>query len=269
MKLRLDFLVFALTATIWCVSLAGCGVDAYEKRLEATRSYYAYLDKLDQNLSAPWKRPPIDVLRVPKQFQEVPAPQPATGPDGKAEPPDVDPRQPDYAGLSIKGLIGAWRTDVDAIVNNERAPQTAYLYAATNHEIFLGSGAEEAVNFSKDLIESMEAALQTTAKTEPLAVFPKGHLFSAKQSFDVYLLNSAVPIHGSRYVFEVYVTKQGDNQVAMIFAGPEGMDPQSKVAERIQLMLESLRVSPAPPQPKQNQAPGGAPAAPGPNPGAF
>src|SRR5262249_32147443 len=100
-----------------------------------------------------------------------------------------------------------------------------------------------------------------------VAVFPKGHQFTPKQSFDVYLFNSPLMIHNSKYVFEVYAIKQMDNQVAMILAAPEGMDPQSKVAERIQLMLESMRVSGNPPQPKQVGQPAGGPAAPAANPG--
>lgn len=255
-----------------CYSLAGCGLETYEKRLEATRSYYAYLDKLDQNLVAKtWASPPVDALRVPLKFEEIPAPLPTEGADGKPEMPAEDPRQPDYVpNLTIEGLIGAWKTEVDAQVNNEQAKQTVYLYAATNHEIFLTGEADKATSFTRDLVASLEAALQTSAKTDPLFTFPKGHQFTPKQTFDVYLLNSPLMIRGSRYVFEIYSVKQVDNQVAMILATPEGMDPLSKVSERIQLMLESMRVSSNPPQPKAvGDLPGAAPTGPAPKGGSF
>lgn len=264
LPLRLAFLVA-------CCSLAGCGLETYEKRLEATRSYYAYLDKLDQNLVAKtWAKPPVDALRVPLKFEEIPPPQQTEGADGPSETPAEDPRQPDYANFKIDGLIGAWKTEVDAQVNNERANQTVYLYAATNHEIFLTGETEKAINFTKDLVTSLEAALQTTHKTDPLVTFPKGHQFTPKQTFDVYVLNSPLMIRGSRYVFEVYSVKQAENQVAMILATPEGMDPLSKVSERIQLMLESMRVSSNPPQPKAvGDLPGAAPAGTAPKGGNF
>jgi hypothetical protein len=249
------------------VGLAGCGLQAYEERLEATRSYWAYLDKLDQNLRPPWKTPPVESLRVPLQFNELPAPQPVEGPDGEQELPDVDPRQPDYVSLSIPGLIGAWKADVDANVNGERATQAAYLYAATNHQMLL-TDASEAAAFSPNLIAAVEAALGSPAPESPAPLpFPKGHQFTPKISFDVHPISSQDAIRGSRYIFEIYTTRQLDNQVAIIFASPEGLDPQSKIPERIQLMLESLRVSAAPPtptQPGQGSTPG-APQQPGGN----
>lgn len=250
-----------LCALALLIGLSGCGLQAYEERLEATRSYWAYLEKLDQNLRPAWKTPPVDALRVPLQFNEMPPPQPVEGPDGKKEMPEVDPRQPDYVSLTIPGLIGAWKAEVDANVNGARGPQTAYLYVATNHQMLL-SDASEAGAFSRNLVENVGAALGSSAPENPAPLpFPKGHKFTPVISFDAYPITSQDALRGSRYIFEIYTTRQQDNQVAIVFASPEGLDPQSKVSERIQLMLESLRVSGAPPQPTQ-PGQGAAPAGP-------
>gem|GEM_PF-595327 len=244
----------------WMIVLAagGCGLETYEQRLEATRAYYAYLDKLDQNLANSWRSSPVDDLRVPKNFKELPAPVPTKNPDGSLEFPDVDPRQPDFANLTIEGLIGAWRADVDVLVNNERVSRPAYLYAASNSPLYLAGQAEDAVNFTKNFIPNLETALQATGKPELAAVFPKGHQFVPRQTFEVLLLNSDLPIHNSRYSFETYSTQQGDNQVVLLLAVPAGMEPQSKVPERMQMTLESLKLSNQRPQVK---AAGAAPAA--------
>jgi len=66
------------TICVVCVTLvvaAGCGRETYERRLEESKHYFTYLDKLNQNLAAPWAGRGIK-LRVPKQFQEIAGPKP-------------------------------------------------------------------------------------------------------------------------------------------------------------------------------------------------
>lgn len=244
------------------LGVVGCGVETYERRLEATRQFYAYLEKLDQNLVSAWQAAPIDVLRVPKPLQEIPAPQPVKGPDGKMELPAVDPRQPTYVNLPIKGLIGAWTGPVDVGSGQQRRTATAYLYAATNYGMFLTEEAKDAGGYTRQLQTDMEAYLQASPADEPSMTFPKGNQFVPRQTFDVTFFRPQRTINDTRYIFEFYSTRQSDNQVVLIFARPEGIDPRSKVSENLQLMLESMRVSADRPQPKQKGNTG--PQAPGP-----
>src|SRR5687768_11617636 len=109
MTLRINRNLIRALIPVMCLVGAGCGFELYEQRLAATQAWYGYLDRLDQNLAGPWRGAPVDELRVPKNFTEVPAPQPTQNPDGSLEMPAVDPRQPDYANFAIDGLIGAWR----------------------------------------------------------------------------------------------------------------------------------------------------------------
>lgn len=246
-------------ASLACLLLAGCGYEVYEQRLAATQALYGYLDRLDQNLAGPWRNAPVDEFRVPKNFKEIPAPEPIKNPDGSTEMPAVDPRQPDYANLTIDGLIGAWRADVDVGSGEARQSQPAYLYLASNGPMFLAERVEEAINFSKNMSAYLETALGTPGRPEPSAVYPKGHKFVKQQTFEVMLLNSDLPIHGGRYSFELYTTQNGDNQIAVLLAIPSGMDPSSKISERMQLALEAMKISKERPQAKAaGGAPGGA-----------
>lgn len=251
-----------------CLASLGCGLEEYERRLKATEDYYSYQDRIERNLSPPWKSPPVDSLRVPLQFKEMPPPQPVPGADGKLEEPPVDPRQPDYASLTIRGLIGAWRTDVEAQVGGNREQRPVYLYVATNHQMLLGDKTE-ALGFLENLLASLEADLQTTKVTQGAVSFPKGHQFSLKQDFENFVISGDAAIHDTRYVLDVYTTKQAENQVALILVRPEGMDPMSKIQDRLQLTLETLRVSAAAPQPKQPGATGAQPSGPAPATGNF
>jgi hypothetical protein len=229
--------------------LAGCGFDTYQKRLLETQTYFTYLDRIDQNLAGPWRTPPLISFRVPSQFQEIPPPQPTVGPDGKEEWPAVDPRQPDYVSLSIRGLVGAWRADVP-VVGGEGVPtRPAYLYVASNYSLFAGDQAADASTFTQDLLTDIEGILQTTPSLEKID-YPRGNDYFPKQMFDVAEFHPELAINNVRYLFKAYATKQGDIQVVVILAQPEGMDPQAKLAERVPMMLETMRVSAERPQPK-------------------
>lgn len=242
------------------LSISGCGLETYERRLAETSAYYAYLDRLDQNLAGPWRTPPVVELRVPRQFKELPAPQPTTNPDGSVELPSVDPRQPDFISLSFKGLLGAWQAEVNVVGGTASETRPAYLYVASNYDMFLTDQISEAPNFTQDLLTLMEGVLLTPPKEEPAAVYPKGNQYFPRQTYDVAVFHPDLAIHDARYAFEVYAQRQADIQVVLILVRPEGVDPQAKLSERISMMLECLRVSGERPQPKQ---PGGAPTQPG------
>ena len=254
------------------LTITGCGLEVYEQRLAATQRYYSYLDRIDQNLAPAWRNPPIDEIRVPKNFKEIPAPQPEKNPDGSLEVSAIDPRQPDYLNFTVEGLLAAWRSDVEVFVDGARLTKPAYLYAASNSALFLADQIEGATKFSTNFVINSAAALQAPIpdpKNHGRLELPKGDdKFVQKQSFDHVILNSELPIHDSRYTFEIYSTQQADNQVVVMLVVPVGMEPSSKISERMQLTLESLKVSAQRPQAKQAGA-AGAPAGPTPSSGNF
>lgn len=231
-----------------CLASAGCGFDEYERRLKATEDYYAYQDRIERNLATPWRTPPVDSLRVPLQFTEIPAPPAVEVAEGESPPPDS--RQPDYASMTIHGLIGAWRANVDAQGAEHRESKPVYLYVATNHQILLRDKTE-ALGFLKSiLLPSLESESEV-AVSQGVVSFPKGHQFVTRQDFENYVITRENFIDGARYLLDVYTTQQAENQVAIILIRPEGMDPMSKIQDRLQLTLETLRVSAAAPQPRQ------------------
>src|SRR5579872_6697431 len=81
----------------------GCGHDTYEQRIEETRKYFAYLDRLNMYLSnTMWNGQNVK-LKVPKQFQLIPAPAKTKG---EETAPDKDPRQPPFVDSPLPGLQG-------------------------------------------------------------------------------------------------------------------------------------------------------------------
>ena len=195
--------------------------------------------------------PSLIAIRVPNQFKEISPPLPEIGPDGEEEWPAIDPRQPDYISLSIRGLVGAWKADVDVVGGDGKETRPAYLYVASNYSLYASDEAAEAATFNQDLLTDLEGVLQTPPTEIETAVYPKGNDYFPKQTFDVAVFHPDLPINDTRYLFETYATKQGDIQDVVIVARPEGMDPSTKLSERIPMMLETMRVSTVRPQPKQ------------------
>ena len=73
----------SLAALIVAAVSAGCGRAKDEERLEESRRYFTYLDKLNQNLGPIITGKGVQI-RVPKQFQVIPAAVPKKKKIGRA-----------------------------------------------------------------------------------------------------------------------------------------------------------------------------------------
>jgi hypothetical protein len=253
-------LFLCLTGLIVAASAAGCGRAKYEERLDDSKRYFTYLDKLNQNLSPPWTGKGV-VLRVPKQFQVVAPPSPkakkaAAAKKGAKEekekeekeaPPEEeqrDPRQPTYADLTFPGLQGAFTSQL-AVSGKVR--EKGYLYVLTNGDLLGKKGSDEkAVQFNNNVLHAIAAAVgQADPSPDKLATnpVPKGEAWVAKRTFKVVKPGFAATIGGKDYRIEVYNCKQEKNEVSLVYVLPENVSPTEKLASNIDLSLETLQLT--------------------------
>lgn len=149
-----------------CCWLAGCGVQAYEQRLNNANELFAYQNYLDKTLArAPWSAPGGYGLsmRIPLGYAQIPAPvppPPVKDADGaeveQPMPPDL--RQPTYLGVpEVEGLIAAWKATVPA----RDGQAVVFLYVLGNHDRLLASNTEAGGLPPEKYLEDLETLLQT------------------------------------------------------------------------------------------------------------
>ena len=116
-------------ASLVVATIVGCGAQAYEQRLAETAKYYAYRQQVDSALERnPWQEFGIQ-LRLPRGFQQIPAP---------VEEGEHDLRQPNFLTRPLPGLLGAWQGEV-YVESPDQGPSTmpAWIFVCTNHQRFL------------------------------------------------------------------------------------------------------------------------------------
>lgn len=236
-----------LLATV-LILIHGCGAETYEKRLNETSQYFAYVDTRNQALSGFWSSPTIK-MRVPLEFQlmeapnvpvaaaseesEAPAPEPA---------PTIDPRQPDYADLVLPGLEGAWRTEVPVDLENESVERPAYLYVLSNHSLLQEKQTKELSSF----FDSVNNQIANTfnqfldSKDFKSEQFPKGKGYSNPKPFSVGTFEPEMPIDGVPYQFQIYLTESGIRQVVILLVIPKNIARESKLKEQMEYSLETV-----------------------------
>lgn len=244
--------------------VSGCGFQTYEKRLEETKKYYAYLEKIDSNLAPAWKDGPIDELRVPMQFRPIRKPPQVKNEDGELVDDPVDPRQPNYISLELPGLLGTWEAPFDIVVGEKKQPRKGYIYVVSNYSMFNSELASQAPDFMRTLLGTISDRLSLPpvdlAKAER-ELFPKikADAYTAQNTFDVFHFQSdELLVDGVPYTIDAYTNLQKDLQVDVLLVLPVGMDAQAKMFERVPLMLERLKIDP-----KKRPSRAGGKAAPG------
>ncbi len=151
----INCLPLLFSAVVILGSLSGCGAKTYEDRLETTKAYYDYIDRLNQNLGPQFSETGV-TMRAPKQFTLIPAPprrpkRPVKPkPAGAAndtiseETPEPekkrDPRQPDFLDVELPGLIAAWKADLNTVSGTGDSAKSAtipgYIYLLSNAEFW-------------------------------------------------------------------------------------------------------------------------------------
>jgi hypothetical protein len=244
---------------------AGCGQQVYEQRLEESRKYFAYIEKLDSNLGPVFKEGTIDELRAPLQFRPLPKPVPVKNADGEVEEPAVDPRQPSYLAIELPGLIAGWEGHFDITHNGQPARRPGYLYALSNAVLLITADPNEAADFTKNVLNLLSEALRvpqldlaTDAERE---TYPKSKSYTQPNNFDVYRFRgSQLLIDEIPHTVEVYMQRAADVQFCLVLVLPAGTDSKEKLSERIGLMLERLKINSKKQAPPKKPTAGGGPA---------
>ncbi len=231
------------------LALAGCGIDTYEQRLGETRKYYAYLEKLDANLAPSWKEGPVEELRVPLQFKNIRKPPPTKNEQGETVEAEVDPRQPNYLGLELPGLLATWETPLDVVVDGQKQQRKGYIYAVSNYSMFSSDLATQAPEYTRSLLGTISDRLSLPPvelgkgerETHPRA---KTDAYTVPNNFEVYRFKSdQLVVDGVPYTIDVYTHSVKDIQFDLLLFLPVGIDTQAKLIERVPLMLERLKVA--------------------------
>lgn len=255
---------------------SGCGTATYRTRLEETRKYFEYLGRLNDNLRGKWREKGIE-LRVPKEFVEIPPPEPPA--EGEAETTaqeTFDPRQPDYIRLELPGLVGAWKADdIPAAGDGDDATCDAYLYVLSNYDLWLEAGQTERPRaFHSEFVSLLVGALGVPAPAEedwqPIRA-PERDGYVEPREFLMEVFTPPEPIDGRTTDFFVFLHEAGDMQTVILFVIPRDVDSRLKLTavrgkgenagvepgERMLLCLETLKVSSKRPRPEDAEEGGG------------
>lgn len=228
----------------------GCGYSEYEARLNESKKYYAYLDKIEQSLAPKWTvAGNLMELRVPQQFTLIPPAQPIQKEDGTIEQPAIDPRQPDYLNLTFPELFGAWESTFQVGKGNGvTEDRKGYIYALSNYWELAGDHATDAGEFVNTLKAYLSEKLQVPVTEEAPQLHPKVMpAYQAQAAFDVCSFKGK-EIDGTNYTFEVYSKKLGSVIGVIVIVLPEGIENVQRVNERIPMMLESFTFTAIPPK---------------------
>ncbi|QDT89371.1 hypothetical protein [Gimesia algae] len=227
----------------------GCGSETYEKRLNETSQYFAYVDTRNQALSGLWSSPTIK-MRAPLEFQQMEAPNTPVAVESTDESetpapepmPTIDPRQPDYADLVLPGLEGAWRVEVPVDLENESVERPAYLYVLSNHTLLQEKRTEEALNFFNNVNNQIANTFDQFLNTEDFKSeqFPKGKGYTNPKSFTVGTFIPEMPIDGVPYQFQIYLTESGNRQVVILLVIPKNIARESQLKEQMDYSLETV-----------------------------
>jgi hypothetical protein len=242
---------------------AGCGRETYLERLDETKRFFAYEDRLNQNLTRVAWRGQSFLLRVPKQFQPI-VPKSKPGAEGE----DRDPRQPTFAELDLPGLQGAWQASLPLTGGEGNGP--AWLYLCSNFEALGKKGAEDkAAAFNSDLIVKIATAVGQQHQTPSYAKLPNYEIPPKGQEAFVDKLKFRVASPGIPLIFDdkayhirIYCYKKDKSpaQISIIYVLPDNVVQAAKLDRAIDMSLETLQVTQEKPLPATSQGGKGKPA---------
>jgi hypothetical protein len=243
----------------------GCGYQTYEQRLAESQKYFHYLQRIDSNLAAGVKDEVFEEIRVPRQFVMVKKPVPFKNEAGEMVLPEIDPRQPDYAPLVLPGLVATWESGFDVVVDGQRTKRKGYIYALSNGSAFGSEDANAAADFTRNLLSTIAEKLNLPAldagSDGVRETFPRSPMYTVPNDYYTYRFQAdQLRIDGAPYTVELYVNQQKEIQAVLLMVLPVGIDASANLSERMNLMLEKLKVSDKrPPRPVRRPPTGGSP----------
>ena len=259
-----------------CVLLSGCGAETYERRLEETRKYFAYLQNVNEALTqGAWSESGIE-FRVPKQFQVMDPPRkeeaegetpgeetPESGPgfrpgfnrgprfgtsESSSTPPD--PRQPAYLGVELPGLLGAWQATFSVDSDDGASDRTGYLYVCGNHYLWLQKEDDPDVEPLKFFREFGTRLARVFGVSPPTVDYdwdwkreklPPGQGYVASKAYESIIFE--IQINGLTYDLMLFRHEARDIHVMIMYVVPQGVDPRLRLKNAIDYSLEYLEVS--------------------------
>ncbi|MCA9098957.1 MAG: hypothetical protein KDA36_11245, partial [Planctomycetaceae bacterium] len=205
-----------------CLLLSGCFEAVYEQRLKTANEHFKHQEILDSNLGPVWFGTGL-AFRVPKEFELIPPPEaPAAEGDGAAEAtPQIDRRQPDFIGMELPGLVGAWKANVT--VSGQSA--SAYAYIMTNQALMAmppGPDRPNPAEFTNKTIEDLSRAAKISLKPEDWIneSFPKQSGFITPVNYQSAVQESTREVAGKKMRYLIYRSQQGDLQAIVMFVIP-------------------------------------------------
>lgn len=232
---------------------AGCGASTYERRLNETKGYFAYLNKLDEELSrSRWEEAGVSI-RVPKIFDSVSLPSSST--DGRRSAEESP--YPALLGSPVPGLVGAWVADVET--DDGAAP--CRLYVLSNYNLWL---SDETVELAQDY-RTVAARRIANALGEPVpdmgdwsgVRIPTGAGYVEQRTFDVTTFHPAEPLDDVLYDIDVYFVSDGDIRAAFVLMEPRKSNPNARIEEKFELSLETLALDSRAPERGDGKSRGG------------
>jgi hypothetical protein len=243
----ISFPRFAAIGLTLLVACAGCGRETYLTRFDETRRYFAYEDRLNQNLTpVAWAGRGFQ-LRVPKQFAPI---------TNKAKPgegsEDRDPRQPVFAeGLELPGLQGAWQAKF-SLTGTEGKAGPGWLYLCSNYEFLAKKeDAGKAAAFNADVIQLIAKAVGQP-QVKPLEKLPvyevpphSEEAFVDKRKY--HALSPGIPAlyEDKQYRVRIYAYKKEKSpaQICLIYVLPDNIVQAANLDRAIDMSLETLVVT--------------------------
>lgn len=230
---------FTLPAIVWsCLFLGGCFEAKYESRLKVANDHFNHQTLLDANLGPQWSSNGMS-FRLPKTFEAILPPASPQGEEKEGSVPALDPRQPDFLGMELPGLVGAWK----ASVTSQGQPASAYAYLLTNQSLLAmpaGPDRPNPAEFQNTTIEELSRAVKLTLKPEDWMMenFPKQAGFVPQIAYQSAMQESPREVAGKKMRYYLYKRDEGDVQLIVLFIIPsQTTDP---IADKIPLSLETL-----------------------------
>jgi hypothetical protein len=258
-----------------CLALAclGCGLSAYEDRLQRTAVFYEYLQAIEENLSPAWFHiDPIMSMRPPKPFR-IPLPGPTKEKDqlGK-EVIGEDPRQQNALGIELPGLVEGWSASLESGTPDE--PDT-WIYVLTNHDRFTTEGDQgpDPKAFFTDLENMLTTLFQVNVPAgespkpgdnvrfryqSPSTNSPHAQYTKVKDYIAIRYVPHE-PVNGRDLHAFLYERQAGDVQAALLVVCPKSTSAQFR--QRLDLALETWEIDQGVPKRSRPQQPGAAPPA--------
>jgi len=253
---------FVFAFFLLAVSLIGCGTEVYNHPVAATKELFEYINKLNENLGQPWVQSGVEI-RMPKQMTEIPPPAFERNEDGQLVQVGDDLRQPNYMSEELPGLIGAWQGMVEADVASEFKQVPAYAYIMTNGIYWAKNEPEAAMEFSNKLAETVVNGLNLPPYDPTDWVqkqYPPSPGLVPQQSASVWVTKTDYFVGETKAEISLHLFGVGDTTVYVLFVYPETISSGERFIERIDLALETIKITDDKQQ--TGAAPGAAPSTP-------